>query len=39
MGASLDVDRVRLWGGRSAGILEKPELLDPFEAALRKPGR
>ncbi|HUE86188.1 MAG TPA: hypothetical protein VMO26_08925 [Vicinamibacterales bacterium] len=39
MGASLDADRVRLWGGRFAEILEKPELLDPFEAALRKPGR
>lgn len=39
MGASLDVDRVRLWGGRFAEIIEKPELLDPFEAALRKPGR
>lgn len=39
MGARLDVDRVRLWGGRFAEILEKPELLDPFEAALRKPGR
>lgn len=39
MGASLDLDRVRLWGGRFAEILEKPELLDPFEAALRKPGR
>ena len=39
MGARLDVDRVRLWGGRFAEILEKPELLDPFEAALQKPGR
>lgn len=39
MGAGLDADRVRLWGGRFAEILEKPELLDPFEAALRKPGR
>jgi hypothetical protein len=39
MGASLDASRVRLWGGRFAEILEKPELLDPFEAALRKPGR
>jgi hypothetical protein len=39
IGARLDVDRVRLWGGRFAEILEKPELLDPFEAALRKPGR
>lgn len=39
MGARLDVDRVRLWGRRFAEILEKPELLDPFEAALRKPGR
>ena len=39
MGTSLDGDRVRLWGGRFAEILEKPELLDPFEAALRKPGR
>ena len=39
MGARLDADRVRLWGGRFAEILEKPELLDPFEAALRKPGR
>lgn len=39
MGTNLDVERVRLWGGRFAEILEKPELLDPFEAALRKPGR
>ena len=39
MGTRLDADRVRLWGGRFAEILEKPELLDPFEAALRKPGR
>lgn len=39
MGARLDVDRVRLWGGRFAEILEKPELLDSFEAAFRKPGR
>lgn len=39
MGARLDADRVRLWGGRFAEILEKPELLEPFEAALRKPGR
>jgi hypothetical protein len=39
LGDSLDVERVRLWGGRFAEILEKPELLDPFEAALRKPGR
>ena len=39
MGASLDADRIRLWGGRFAEILEKPELLDPFEAALRRPGR
>ncbi|MGH9256836.1 MAG: hypothetical protein ACRD3C_19925 [Vicinamibacterales bacterium] len=38
-GARLDVDRIRLWGGRFAEILEKPELLDPFETALRKPGR
>lgn len=35
----LDPERVRLWGQRFAEILEKPELLDPFEAALRKPGR
>ncbi|MBI3494192.1 MAG: hypothetical protein HY047_20795 [Acidobacteria bacterium] len=39
MGTALDVDRVRLWGGRFAEIIEKPDLLDPFEAALRKPGR
>ena len=39
MGARLDAARVRLWGGRFAEILEKPEFLDPFEAALRKPGR
>ena len=39
MGTRLDADRVRLWGGRFAEILERPELLDPFEAALRKPGR
>lgn len=39
MGTTLDAGRVRLWGGRFAEILEKPELLDPFEAALRKPGR
>lgn len=39
MGASLDADRIRLWGGRFAEILEKPELLEPFETALRKPGR
>jgi len=39
MGAGLDADGVRLWGGRFAEILEKPELLEPFEAALRNPGR
>jgi hypothetical protein len=39
MGAHLDADRVRLWGGRFAEILEKPELIAPFDAALRKPGR
>jgi len=39
MGASLDTGRVRLWGRRFAEILEKPELLDPFEAAIRRPGR
>ena len=39
MGGRLDAARVRLWGGRFAEILEKPEFLDPFEAALRKPGR
>ncbi len=39
MGQQLDADRVRLWGGRFADILENPELLEPFEAALRKPGR
>jgi len=38
-GAKLDVERIRLWGGRFAEILEKPELLEPFEAALRRPGR
>lgn len=38
-GGELDVARVRLWGARFGDILEKPELLDPFEAALRKPGR
>lgn len=36
---TLDVDRIRLWGGRFAEIIERPELLDPFEAALRRPGR
>lgn len=36
---ALDVDRVRVWGQRFAEITERPELLDPFEAALRKPGR
>lgn len=36
---ALDVDRIRLWGQRFAEITERPELLDPFEAALRKPGR
>ena len=39
LGGRLDADRIRLWGGRFAEILEKPELLDPFEAALRSPGR
>jgi hypothetical protein len=39
MGIGLDADRIRLWGGRFAEILEKPELLDPFETAHRKPGR
>jgi hypothetical protein len=39
MGTHLDVERVRLWGGRFAEILEKPDLLEPFEAALRRPGR
>jgi hypothetical protein len=37
--AALDVDRVRLWGARFAEITERPELLDPFEVAIRKPGR
>jgi hypothetical protein len=39
MGKALDVDRIRLWGGRFAEILENPELLAPFETALRRPGR
>lgn len=39
MGARLDAARVRQWGGRFAEILEKPDLLDPFENALRNPGR
>jgi hypothetical protein len=39
MGDTLDLERVRLWGGRFAEIVERPELLEPFEAALRKPGR
>lgn len=38
LGAQLDAARVRLWGGRFAEIMEKPEL-EPFEAALRRPGR
>jgi hypothetical protein len=39
MGPRLDADRVRLWGRRFAEIIEKPELLEPFETALRRPGR
>ena len=39
MGQQLDAQRIRLWGGRFAEILEKPELLEPYEAALRRPGR
>jgi hypothetical protein len=39
MGRQLDAQRIRLWGGRFAEILGKPELLEPFEAALRRPGR
>ena len=39
MGATLDLERIRLWGRRFAEIVERPDLLDPFEAALRKPGR
>lgn len=39
MGRQLDAERIRLWGGRFAEILEKPELLEPFEAALKRPGR
>lgn len=38
-GQQLDAARIRLWGGRFAEILEKPELLEPFEVALRRPGR
>ena len=38
-GSTLDVHRVREWGGRFAELLERPDLLDPFELALRKPGR
>ena len=38
-GAALDVDRIRLWGRRFSEITERPDLLDPFEAALKKPGR
>ena len=38
-GSMLDVHRVREWGGRFAELLERPDLLDPFELALRKPGR
>ena len=39
LGATLDLERVRLWGQRFAEIMERPDLLDPFEAALRRPGR
>lgn len=39
LGLALDIARVRLWGGRLGELLERPDLLDPFEAALRKPGR
>ena len=38
-GPSLDVQRVREWGALFAELLERPDLLDPFERALRKPGR
>jgi hypothetical protein len=38
-GARLDVKRVLLWGGRFAEILERPDLLEPFESAFRAPGR
>lgn len=37
--AGLDLDRIRLWGRRFGEILDRPDLLDPFESALRKPGR
>lgn len=38
-GARLDAERIRTWGGQFADLLERPELLDPFEAALKRPGR
>ena len=38
-GPALDVQRVREWGALFAELLERPDLLDPFERALRKPGR
>lgn len=38
-GAKLDFVRIREWGARFAEMLERPDFLDPFEAAVRAPGR
>ena len=35
-GRRLDVDRVRRWGREFAELKEDPDLLRPFEDALRK---
>ena len=35
-GSRLDVDRIRRWGREFAELKEDPELLRPFEDALRK---
>lgn len=35
-GGRLDADRIRLWGREFAELKEDPDLLQPFEAALRR---
>ena len=37
--ARLDAERIRSWGRQFADLLERPDLLDPFEAAIKRPGR
>ena len=38
-GGRLDVERIRRWGREFAELKEDPDLLRPFEDALRRPGR